>query len=133
MGTCTFFNMTNQPIALTVNDQPYSGGTLAPISGTAPYTPNSTTTPYALWDSTAPEPGQIGTTNTILAVLSGGSSPHVEVTFNIDMGRYPVTSTILVYIFYHSMVAEALTDGTAYVGPTGQTLDMAANSKNQQL
>ena len=133
MGTCTFFNMTNQPVTLTVNDQPYSGGALAPIPSTTPYTPNSTTTAYALWDSANPEPGQVGTTNTVVAVLSGGASPSVKVTLNIDMTRYPVTSTILVYIFYQSIVAEAITDSNAYVGLNNGTLLMGEASTNQKL
>jgi hypothetical protein len=131
MGFCYFYNMTNQPITLTVNYQP-AAAVIPALPTTAPYTPNISAG-YELYNTTQPQPGQIGSHNTLTAVLSGGEGGSVNVMFQIDMSVYPVTSTIIVYMFYNSMVAEAITDANAYVGPNGGTLIMSDTSPNQHL
>src|SRR3979411_1308429 len=60
MGFCYFYNMTNQPITLTVNYQP-AAAVIPALPTTAPYTPNISAG-YELYNTTQPQPGQIGST-----------------------------------------------------------------------
>jgi hypothetical protein len=110
-----FYNMTNQPLTLTVNQFAYGANPLASLPASAPYTPNASTAYTRV--VAQPQINQIGPTNTISYMLSSQPTP-VSVTLQIG-AAYPVVWDILVYLFYNSIVAACVMDGTAYLGVNG--------------
>jgi hypothetical protein len=122
-----FYNLSEQKMDLIVNG--FSGDTIAGL-GSAPYAPNaSANSPYEQYDTATPEEGQIGTTNTVEYKLTGGAGGTINVTVDIDFGRYPANVDIIFYLFNSAVVVLSPSDSVPYMGTNGTTIQMGPGSQ----
>jgi hypothetical protein len=121
MGQALFFNMTNQPAGLSVNQHP--GETIAALPTTSPYTPNHNATTYNRVNE-PPRTNEFGPDNTVYYELEGGTAGTVNVTINVNMNDYPISEDLLIYMFLDAVVILAAIDAKPYMGKDGSTIQM---------
>lgn len=125
MGQVYFFNLTASTATLDVNG--FNGDTIKPLPG-APYTPNTNQSTYTRYDTSEPQEHQFGTKNTVSYKLDGGASGSVQVSINVDFGRYPAVGDLLVYLYSSAVVVVSPTDSVPYLGKNGDTVDVGPGS-----
>lgn len=122
MGQAIFYNMTSMDVSLTVNNN--NPDSIQPLPNSSPYTPNHSQQTYTRYNTSQPQADQFGTTNTVRYTLDGGAGGQVAVTMDVNFHAYSENQDILVYLFKDAVVATVLSDNNAYLGHSGDTINM---------
>jgi hypothetical protein len=123
-----FYNMTGQDVQMQVNNVMSSQETVNALPTASPYTPNYNTKTYTRVNAT-PQPSQFGTVNNLLYESLSGLGFMVQVTINVDVKGYPVTTPLFILMFSTAVVVVSPYDSNPYMGHSGDTITVKSGSE----